>query len=339
MKLKAILLLLVCVVAAKNAKAQLFPLLGAERAGISALTFLKLEVDPRAEAMGGSQISLSGDGYSPQWNPATMTELDSKTIAISDRVMPAGILNSYASIVLPFKNNAALGISVIDLYSGEIEKTTVYQPQGTGDYVSSSNVALGVSYAKVLSDYFSIGVGAKYIREQLAEFYANTLAVDLGFLYKTDFKDLRFAVMLKNFGPNSTLGGTLPQTTFIPTSAETIDNYPVSGEFKMGISFVPYKTELKKLTVIVQLNHPNDDAENISMGLEYNYYKILFLRLGYKINVKDQNFPAAGVGLITHLGKNPLHIDYSVSTSNTLQVVNTLGLSLYINNKTREDKK
>ena len=339
MKLKAILFLLVCLAGIGKVHAQLFPPLGGERAGISALTFLKLQTDPRAEAMGGAQISLPGDGYSSQWNPATMTELEYKTIAISDRVMPAGILNSYASLVLPLKNNAALGFSIIDLYSGEIEKTTVYQPQGTGVYVSSSNLAVGVSYAKVLSDFFSIGVGVKYIREQLAEFYANTLAVDLGFLYKTDFKDLRFAVMLSNFGPNSTLSGTLPQTTFIPISAETIDNYPVSGEFKLGISFVPYKTELKKLTCILQLNHPNDDAENISLGFEYNYYKILFLRLGYKINVKDQNYPAAGVGLLTHLGNNPLHIDYAVSTSNTFQIVNTLGLSLSINNKKRDDKK
>jgi len=339
MKARAIVLILVFAAAAQNVSAQLFPLLGAEKAGIAALTFLKLEVDPRSEAMGGAQICLPGDGYSCQWNPATMTELDSKTFAVSDRVMPAGILNSYASVTLPFKNNSDLAFSIIDLYSGEIEKTTVYQPQGTGEYVSSSNLAVGMSYAKVLSDFFSLGVGAKYIREQIAEFYANTLAVDLGFLYKTDFKDLRFAVMIQNFGPNSTLSGTLPPTTFIPTSAETIDNYPLAGEFKMGISIVPYKTELKKLTLIAQLNIPSDDAENISLGMEYNYYKILFLRLGYKINVKDQNYPAAGVGLITRIGKNPLHIDYAVSTSNTLQFVNTLGLSLYINNKTRDDKR
>ncbi len=339
MKQGIIILIFGFILLTGRVSAQLFPLLGAEKAGISALAFLKLEVDPRSEAMAGAQISLPGDGFSCQWNPATMTEIDSKTFSVSDRVMLAGILNSYASFILPLKNNAALGFSIVDLYSGEIEKTTVYQPSGTGDYVSTSNLAIGVSYAKVLSDFFSIGAGAKYVREQLAEFYANTLAVDLGFLYKTDFKDLRFAVMIQNFGPNSTLSGTLPASTFIPTSAETIDNYPISGQFKMGISMVPYKTELKKLTVVAQLNIPNDDAENIALGIEYNYYKILFLRLGYKINVKDQNFPAAGVGILTHLGKNPLHIDYAVSTSNTLQVVNTLGLSLNINNKTRDDKR
>lgn len=339
MNARLILILLCLFTNMGRVSAQLFPLLGAEKAGISALAFLKLEVDPRSAGMGGAQISLTGDGYSCQWNPATMTEINSKTITISDMVMPAGILNSYASAILPLKNNAAIGVSIIDLYSGEIEKTTVFQPQGTGEYVSTSNIAVGVSYAKVLSDFFSIGVGAKYIREQLAEYYANTLAVDLGFLYKTDFKDLRFAVMIQNFGPNSYLSGTLPSTTFIPASAETIDNYPLAGQFKMGISIIPYKTELKKLTVIAQLNIPSDDAENIALGLEYNYYKILFLRLGYKINVKDQNFPAAGVGLLTRLGKNPLHIEYAVSTGNTLQVINTLGLSLDINNKTRDNKK
>jgi hypothetical protein len=339
MKFKYLLIYLLITCAGFNVEAQIFPKLGTERAGISALTFLKLEVSPRAEAMSGAQISLNGDAYSCGWNPATMTELTDKTIALSDRVMPAGIMNSYASGIFPLKNQAALGVSLTSLNSGEIEKRTVFQPEGTGEYVYASNLAFGLSYAKVLSDYFSIGVSAKYVREQLAEFYANTVAIDLGFLYKTDFKDLRFAVLLQNFGPNFSLNGTLPPTTFIPSGTETIDPYPVSGQFKMGISMVPYKTELAKLTTIIQVNHPNDNAENIALGLEYCYNKIFFLRAGYKINVKDQSIPSFGIGIIGRIGKYPLHIDYAVSSGNTFTLAHTLGVSLYFNRQNRDEKK
>jgi len=339
MKSKKYILLALFLLNVIGASAQIFPKLGAEKAGISALTFLKLEVSPRAEAMGGAQISLPGDEYSCEWNPATMTDVHNTSIALSDRVMYAGIMNSYASAMFPFKNHSTLGFSLTELNSGDIEKRTVYQPNGTGEYVYSTNTAFGVSYAKELSDFFSIGVSAKYVREQLAELYANTFALDLGFLYKTDFKDLRFAVFLQNFGPNSSLGGTLPATTFVPSGSEAIDAYPFSGQFKMAISIVPYKTEYNKLTAILQLNHPNDNAENIALGLEYCYSKILFLRAGYKINVKDQDFPSVGFGLVTHIGKNPLHIDYTVSTGNTLSLVHTLGVGVYFNNKTSRDEK
>jgi len=339
MKIKYIISTLIISLFFGKVTGQLLPQLGGERAGISALTFLKLETSPATEAMSGAQISLPGDAYSATWNPATMTELTNKTIALSDRVMAAGIMNSYLSAIFPLKNRSAISFSLTNLNSGEIEKRTVYQPDGTGEIVYSSNLALGVSYAKVLSDFFSVGVGVKYVREQLAEFYANTVALDLGFLYKTDFKDLRFAVLLQNFGPNSSLGGTLPPTTFIPSGSETIDDYPVSGQFKMAISMVPYKTELKRLTVILQLNVPNDNAENIALGLDYCYNKIFFLRAGYKINVKDQTIPSVGFGLISRIGKNPLHIDYSVSTGNTLSLAHTLGVALYFNNQSRDEKR
>jgi len=52
------------------------------------------------------------------------------------------------------------------------------------------------------------------------------------------------------------------------------------------------------LTASVQLNHPNDNSENVSAGLEYAWRNILYLRGGYKFNVEEQNYTfGAGVHL------------------------------------------
>jgi hypothetical protein len=331
MKMKAILLSISILLAGIQLHAQVLPRLGAERAGISALTFLKLEASPRSEALAGAAISGVGDGYAISWNPAAMTDLQYNTYALSTRVMAADITNSFASGIFKFKNASALGISAEALNSGPIEKTTVFQPDGTGQYVYAMNTALGLSYGKVLSDFFSIGVTAKYVREQLAEFSANTVAVDLGFLYKTDFKDLRFAAVIQNFGPNSSLGGNMPTNQFFPNTHNKISNYSPASTFKIGASMVPYKTDMNRLTMNVQLNHPNDNGENISMGAEYMYSKVLFLRAGYYLGVKDQSYPTFGAGIKTHIGRHPLMMDYAAVPNRFLGFMQTIGATISIN--------
>ena len=102
---------------------------------------------------------------------------------------------------------------------------------------------------------------------------------------------------------------------------------------------VPIKTELRKLTVMLQLNHPNDNAENMALGVEYEYNKVFFMRAGYKINVKNQEIPSVGLGLISRIGRNPLHIDYAVSSDNALSLNHTIGIALYLNQENRDEKK
>ena len=63
--------------------------------------------------------------------------------------------------------------------------------------------------------------------------------------------------------------------------------------------------------VAAQLNHPNDNAENLRFGLEYEYMKLFFARAGYKLSVKGQDYPTFGVGVRTRLGGHPFYIDYS----------------------------
>ena len=48
--------------------------------------------------------------------------------------------------------------------------------------------------------------------------------------------------------------------------------------------------------VAIQLEHPNDNSENIRIGVEYAYLNLIFLRTGYKINVLGQKAPTFGAG-------------------------------------------
>lgn len=326
-------ILLAMALGATQAHAQLFPQLGGQRAGISALTFLKIDPSARAAAMAGAQVSVNGDPYAAYWNPAALTAMDDFAIGATNTFWAAGINYAYLSAVKPFKFGH-LGLNIASLTTGAMERRTEFQPEGTGEYFYASNTAVGLSYAKQLTDYFSFGANIKYINESLAEYRAHTGVVDLGFLYKTDIKDLSFAVVMQSFGTDSKLKGN-HNPTGIQNRDVTLEAYPAPTEFKLGISMVPFKKEDMSLLTAIQLNHPNDNAENIRLGVEFEYRELLFLRAGYKINVRDQNFPTAGLGVRTRIGRHPLYFDYAMDPTRYLGFIHRIGINFRINREER----
>ena len=318
--------------------AQVLPNFGGERAGLSTLSFLKNDMNPRSLAMGGASVALSGDAYSAITNPATLTDLENTSIALSHIFLNGGVNQSYLNAAFPLKSDVdVLAFSVNALNSGAMEERTEFQPMGTGRQVYVSNIAVGATYSRKLSNLFSAGVTLKYIYEGVANYVNHNATVDLAFLYNTDFKDLKFAVMVQNFGGNSTLNANdddIP-VVFNRKTGVNLDANTVPTVFSMGISMVPFKQESQSLLASVQLNHPNDNAENIRIGLEYELKQLLFARAGYRISVKGQSLPTFGVGFKTRLGANPLHLDYTINPTDYMGFQQSIGLRININNDSR----
>ncbi len=329
--------LLLVVMLAPAANAQLLPRLGGQRAGISALTFLKIDPSPRSAAMASANVAMMGDVYATNTNPAGLADVDKLSFAAANTFWVAGINHAFFSAVMPTKKSGVFGLSVTSLMTGAMERRTEFQPDGTGEFFTASNTAIGLSYSKRLTDFFSYGVTLKYVNESLAEYTAHTGVIDLGFLYRTDFKDLSFAVGLQSFGTNSKLSGDY-QPDGLNSQPVNLEAYPAPTLFKIGVSMVPWKAEDKSLTAIVQLNHPNDNAENIRLGLEFEYRKLLYLRAGYKINVTDQVYPTAGIGIRSRIGKHPLIVDYGVDPTRYLGWIHRFGISFAINKMDRSNE-
>jgi hypothetical protein len=215
-----------------------------------------------------------------------------------------------------------------------MEVRTEFEPNGTGQLFYANNTALGINYARKLSENFNIGIGLKYIYEGISTYTNHTVTADIGFLYTTDYKDLTFAVVVKNFGGNSQMIGSDLETTFNRTDV-VLSKYTTPTIFKMGFSFVPYESKSKKLVASAELNHPSDNAENIRLGGELSFRDLLFTRLGYKLSVQGQNYPTAGIGVKTRLGIHPLYIDYAVNPTSRMGVQHLVGLSIPFNNDQR----
>ena len=77
-----------------------------------------------------------------------------------------------------------VGVNVRTFNIGDINETTVYFPDGTGQVFTPNFSILGGSIAKKLSENTSVGLNVNYIREGFGRVSASGVAYDLGVQYK-----------------------------------------------------------------------------------------------------------------------------------------------------------
>lgn len=328
--------IILCVFTAGSANAQLLTNLGGQRVGVSTLSFLKNDNSPRSMALGGANLTLRADGLATVHNTALLAQTQHIHASVTDLVIGAGIHQGWLGVSIPMKSStSALGVNLNYLSTGAMKVRTEFMPQGTGEYFYANQLAAGLAYSKALSDRFSFGANLKVIHESLAQFTNTTVAADLGFLYTTDVKDLKFGIVVQNFGGNSILRKTDIKEPFNRQDL-TLDQFSVPTIFRLGASFKPLELDDQSLMVAVQLEHPNDNSENIRLGVEYEYMRTLFVRAGYKLNVEGENLPTLGFGYKIKMGRNAALVNYAVNPTQYLGTLHLIGLDIMINNDKRE---
>lgn len=306
--------------------AQIFPNLGGQRAGISALTFLKNDLSPRSAGMAGASVALPGDAFSMAVNPAGAAALSLPSLAISSQTNSTGLIQTFIGAALPGKTAGVWMASLNYLSSGMQKRRTEFQPLGDGSLYASDAFKAGIGYSRALSRMFSCGMNLNLVHEQLAQYRATALTADLGFLYRTDWKDLSFAVGFQHFGGNSTLRGSVLAVDYNRQNPVP-EAYGSPTLFSMGVSLTALQYERYKIIASAQLNHPNDNAENIRIGVQTSIDSTFFFRLGYKVNVPGEGI-SAGAGFRSRIGAFPFRIEYSLVPNRFLGMYHSLGLSL-----------
>lgn len=313
MKIKNILLIVLIFTLSniRELSAQLLPVLGGQRAGISTMQFLKIGVGGRAIGMGESFIAIANDATALYWNPAGLVQFEEHQFVFSHTDWVADIKHEFAGYVHHFSDVSAIGISFTSLHMDDMKVTTELMPFGTGEYFSFGNVAVGLSYAHKFTEQFSFGFSVKYARETLDKLYMDGFLVDLGTYYWTGLGTSRFSVAVTNFGGNMAPKGEV--TLLNGNKITEFQSYSPPTMFRIGFAVEPVYTESHKLTTSIQINHPNDNSENLALGMEYNWQNFFFLRGGYKLNVDEQRF-AFGAGIKTPISFAKLSFDYAYNS-------------------------
>ncbi|MDT3696857.1 MAG: PorV/PorQ family protein [Ignavibacterium sp.] len=289
---------------------QLFPVLGGQRAGISAAQFLKIGVGGRATAMGDAFVAVANDASSLYWNPAGLTQFAENQIMFSHNNWVVDINHDFLGAVYHLDETNAFGVSFVALTMQDMPVTTEFAPFGTGEYFGFSDISIAVTYSRKMTDKFSFGGTVRYIEETLDKLKMRGFMIDLGTYYWTGLGSSRFAVAVSNFGSNLAPDGEI--ILIGKRKKSEWQDFAPPTIFRIGFAIEPYEDEEHAVTTSIQLNHPNDNSENIVTGVEYNWKKTFYLRAGYKFNVDEQNI-SIGAGVNVPVSIANVSLDYAYS--------------------------
>lgn len=330
MRFIKLIILFIIILTVKPAAAQLIPVLGSQRAGTSSMQFLKIGIGGRATAMGESFVAIANDISALYWNPAGLMQFTEIGAHFSHSEWLVDLKHEYFGAVYRIGTNNAIGFSVTSLHAPAMQKTTEFQPEGTGEYFKYGDLAFGITFARKLTQQFSFGVSFKFVEETLAEIKMRGLMFDLGTYYWTGLSNSRFAVTISNFGPQVKPSGSVNMTG--GKTLTEFQSFPPPTIFRIGFAIDPIDTKKNKLTTSIQLNHPNDNAENLNIGAEYSFKDMFFLRGGYKFNVETENY-SAGIGIKVPVLMTKTSVDYSVANFKDLGLTHRLSINLLFNKK------
>ncbi|MBS1517577.1 MAG: PorV/PorQ family protein [Bacteroidetes bacterium] len=309
--------------------AQLFPNLGGQRTGTTSLQFLKIGTSARATGMGESFVAVSDDITSLHYNPSGLVAFKNNGFTASYTQWFVDTKLANFGGVYHFGGNNAIGINVTSLQTEDMKVTTEYQPTGTGEFFRFSDLSIGLSFARQMTEQFSFGATIKYVREDLGELKIQGILGDLATSYRTGLGTSRFGIMISNFGGQ--LNPTGDVTLVNGNTVSSFQKFPPPTSFQLGFAMEPIMNKENRLTTSIQLNSPTDNAENLNFGLEYAYKEFLFFRGGYKLNVDSENF-SAGVGVKTVISFAHANLDYSLANYKELGISHRFSLNILFPN-------
>ena len=322
---KHILITVSLVLSVEQSVAQLVPILGGQRAGTAAAQFLKIGVGGRATAMGDAFIAVADDATALFWNPAGIVQFENNQLTLSHTDWLVDIKHEFIGYVHKLNSANSIGIQFTSLHMKDMPVTTEFQQRGTGEYFTFSDMLLGITFSSRLTDKFSFGATLKYFDETLDVLSMSGILVDLGTYYRIGIGSARFAVAVTNFGRQLTPSGSIKRDDGSLITDFQSFNPPTL--FRIAYAQEVYENKNSKLTTSIQLSHPNDNSENLNIGLEYWWNEQIALRGGYKLNVDEENL-SFGAGVKTSVSGYDVAIDYSYSNFSILGNVNRFSFNI-----------
>ena len=283
------------------------------KVGTTAATFLEIGAGAAANGMGAAFVSRANDASALYWNVGGAADLTRNEVIAIHTNWIADITFDYAGLVLALGDFGNLGFSFTSLSMPDDKVRTVDQPEGTGEYFSAGDLAVGISYARKLTDRFSVGFTAKYIQESIWHMSSSAVAIDAGTIFRTDlFGGMIIGASISNFGTPMKMSG-IDTRTYASVDASQLgtnnqvpyvidlDSWNLPLLFRLGVSTNAIKTDDYRWTVAVDALHPNDNYESLNFGTEFSYKESLFLRGGYQSFYLTHNQDAEG-GLTFGIG-------------------------------------
>ena len=306
----------------------------AQKVGSTSMQFLKVMPCARATALGEAYTVWATGAEAIFWNPAGLASLDNMDFSTTYVNWLFDASQGAFSYALNFPGFGAIGLQVQYIDFGEFEETTnerpyINNPENpglTGSTFRPYSYLIGVSYARYLTEKFSLGLSVKYAYESLyngerviaqvrqgvyeeVDTWANGLLFDFGIRYKTGFRSVYLGSAVQNFGADVKY-------------AKESNPVPLLFRFGIGADVIGQEGLLvtgsndNQLSMALDIFHPNDYAQQVQFGMEYVFAGTFALRGGYKFNY-DFDGLTLGAGIEHTIEGIRLSADYSYGSMGT----------------------
>lgn len=295
------------------------------KVGTSAAQFLGIPIGPRGVGLGGAFVALANDVSALYYNPGAISQPGYSQFQVSHTDWLVDTKFDWVGVMINLDGNSAIGVSITQLDYGEELITTEINQEGTGETWNASDIAVGLSYARNLTDRFSIGGTAKYIQQKIWNESASAFALDVGLKYKTDFNGLTIGMSISNFGSDMRLDG---KDLFRPIDTDqsnagtnkTIvsrlktDDWPLPLFFRAGVAMDVLKYDDIRITAVADALRPSDSAETLNIGGEFAWRESVFIRGGMRslfLPEREESFTVGGGAKYELTVVNAVSFDYS----------------------------
>ena len=314
--------------------------------------FLEIGPGARSLGMGSAYVSVANDASAIYWNPAGIVYVSKPEVQSFYAPWLVETQYYYNTAVVPMGIYGNLGISFTAITMDEMLVRTVQDPEPNkyGQKFDAGNIAMGIAYAKKLTDRFSFGFQTKFIQESIWQMKAQGYAVDIGTLFITK-RNLNIGMSISNFGGKLGMQGvnTLVDIDVDETiygNNDRIDGnlgtikWPLPLTFRFGISREFTFSPTIKCLLAIDAIHPNNNPEYLNIGMEYLLLNMVSLRLGkshtlYQLSNgtgdgidPEQGF-SFGTGIRYKIPRGPLiNIDYMLTEFGVFNNIQGYSISL-----------
>ncbi len=323
-----------------------------DRSGESGASQLLINPWARSIGLGGANSSYA-IGLDAQFlNVAGLARSNKTDIVFSNTNWLKGSGTNIAAfgLVQRLSESSVIGLSVMAITYGEIDITTVEQPEGGIGTFSPTASNINISYAKEFSKSIYGGVNVKIVSESTSDTKASTVAIDAGIQYVTGKDEqIKFGVALKNIGPNMQFEGDgLSFRGYVPGQANAMTVEQRSAGFELPSLLrigASYDFELgDDMNIIPSYTFTSNSFSNDmhSVGLHFKWGQYLELRAGYgyengiwndeeRITALTGFSGGLSIGAPFKKGKKAgFSIDYAYQTSNPFEGCHSVGVRIHL---------
>ncbi|MBN2354819.1 PorV/PorQ family protein [candidate division KSB1 bacterium] len=260
------------------------------KVGTSGFVFLEIPASARFAALGEAGVTMLDAGSEGLYVNPALTALGNQRFTLNVSYANWYVETQHQAVALTYRVPVigTFGLQAIYFDFGTIEKTINPTLSQTGSYISlgeysAGAYAVGLSFARQLTDRFAFGASVKYVRENIDTYHADNVVTDIGFVYLTGFHSLRIGTFLQSFGLETKYAG---------------EKFKMPQQLKMGLSgeLLGNMAAANRLTLLAEAVQPNDNDGRIHMGMEGLLLNALYLRGGYKFGYEHENL-CLGFGL------------------------------------------